>query len=230
MPPPSENSILDYERLDARVRHGARDLSPEPSEPTAATDIIVHCGGGFSDRGGAPYPPDLEFSEEENDPEAPRRGFEPSLSHLHLQPGQSSSSSLGSPQTTPTPTRAHLASYIQAEDFPEFARRRSKRRSNRRREHSSASPTEGSENASSTSLEESNTGEDGADQDRITTPIAYFSPSHTPSHHSAGTEEEDRWKGLEPGSPHPYSSYNPYNAKYGKAAVDGFDRTFHGHK
>ncbi|KAH7132056.1 hypothetical protein B0J11DRAFT_215962 [Dendryphion nanum] len=56
----------------------------------------------------------------------------------------------------------------------------------------------------------------------------YFTPSHTPSHHSLGTIEGEPAAGQPPGSPNPFSTYHLYDEEQRELALASFDASFPG--
>ncbi|KAF2790911.1 hypothetical protein K505DRAFT_364284 [Melanomma pulvis-pyrius CBS 109.77] len=229
----SDNSVLDFDKFDARVSHDARDNSPAPGPKgrTNSTDIRG-CGGRFSedDEVGTTYPPHLDFSEEEDTDRQPQSSGHPSQSPFqpspsrHGSPSLASRSSASSTPRTPTNPRTHLHRYLQPDYFHHPRTLSSDQHSDS--SYISAHAYQPSNTTASTRHDENNNGDEDNDNNGGHTP--YFTPSHTPSHHSVGTTSEDDLEGRAPDSPLPYSTVSLYNAQYGRGVVEGFEQVFHG--
>ncbi|PVH95721.1 hypothetical protein DM02DRAFT_632619 [Periconia macrospinosa] len=130
----SESSQVNYERLNARVRHTARYSSPESGPNRTADADFMEVGGQFGGTRRESYPHSLELSEsEQNDPQPDLHAdFQPPMTAL---PGGGSRSSprSSSPLSPQTPIQTQFGPYIHSSEYP---LRRNRRRGRRRLEQS----------------------------------------------------------------------------------------------
>jgi hypothetical protein len=135
MASPSAYSPVDTDRFMAREQHVMLSQSSEPEahEETGTETDFAGCGGQFAERKGS-YPHQIDISEEEDSDRQPCSPYQ-AEPYLSPSPGRAGRPSLGSPPTTPTPTRGYQdAHLVQPSEVPfgrdiRWGRRRPRRSS-----------------------------------------------------------------------------------------------------
>ncbi|KAF2112408.1 hypothetical protein BDV96DRAFT_649197 [Lophiotrema nucula] len=232
MAPNSQASSADWGRYEARFSHTLREDNSSPPAPTGRVGSVdVRHVGGHLPYAPEPESPNLDPSDLVSGPEDANEQHAAHQNYSYYgSPSRSGTPSSYNETTAPQPPHRYRhipgGPYLSPDEYEIF---RSRRNPSPSSGHSSREYITAQGSPQSVTTFDAEEGEDIA---RNTTP--YFTPSHTPSHHSLETDDldEEEHEGhilRVPESPSPWSPHHHHQSHIAQGAVDEYDNRFTGH-